>query len=200
VGYNLGMSTDEDLPPEDITGLLHRWRGGDAAALESLTQIVYEELRRLARRQLQRERREHTLQSTALVNEAFLRLIRHPNVEWQDRAHFFAVSSQLIRRILVDHARQRVAAKRDGGIRVAELQDGMAQTNQRPEELIALDAALEELAKLDPLQSQVVELRFFSGLSMEETAEVMGLSARTVARYWATARLWLMRELSAANK
>lgn len=182
-------------PSEDLTGLLKRWRAGDAAALDSFAPLVYAELRRVARRQLGRERDGHTLASAAVVNEAFLRLIRHPDVDWQDRAHFFAVAAQMIRRILVDHARRKVAAKRDGGPPV-ELDDNAARVQPQPVELIALDTALKRLAELDPQQAKIVELRYFGGMSNEETAEALGISVRTVARHWSTARLFLLREIN----
>ncbi len=185
---------------EEVTLLLRRWSGGDASALEALAPLVYAELRRLAHRQLARERDDHTLQSTALVNEAFLRLIRGPEVEWQDRAHFYAVSSQMIRRILVDHARQRHAGKRGAGAAMVELNEELMPGAPRAVELIALDDALSGLAKLDPVQSQVVEMRFFGGLSTEEIACALGIAPRTVGRYWASARLWLLREMSRVEK
>ena len=180
---------------EDLTGLLRKWGEGDPAALEALTPIVYAELRRMAHRQLARERNEHTLQSTALVNEAFLRLISGPDVAWQDRAHFFAVSSQLIRRILVDHARTREAAKRGSGATMVEFEEALIAGQPKAIELIALDDALEALAKLDPIQSKIVELRFFGGLSTEEIAHALKRSPRSIGRSWASARLWLLREM-----
>ncbi len=185
---------------EDVTLLLRRWSGGDASALEALAPMVYTELRRLAHRQLARERDDHTLQSTALVNEAFLRLIRGPEVQWQDRAHFYAVSSQMIRRILVDHARQKHAEKRGAGAAMMELNEELAPGAPRAMELIALDDALADLAKLDSVQSQIVEMRFFGGLSTEEIACALGIAPRTVRRYWASARLWLLREMSREKK
>ena len=176
---------------EDLTGLLRKWGEGDPAALEALTPIVYAELRRMAHRQLAKERNEHTLQSTALVNEAFLRLISGPDVAWQDRAHFFAVSSQLI----VDHARTREAAKRGSGFTLVEFDEALTAGQPKAIELIALDDALEALAKLDPIQSKIVELRFFGGLSTEEIAHALKISPRSIGRSWASARLWLLREM-----
>jgi RNA polymerase sigma factor (TIGR02999 family) len=159
--------------------------------------MVYGELHRVARRYMERESDSHTLQSTALVNEAFLKLIKHPEVEWHDREHFFAVGSQIIRRILVDHARKRHASKRGSGAAHALADDSIADGVPADGELIALDDALERLAKLDPVQSKVVELRFFGGLSVDETATALGLARRTIGRKWATARLWLQREMTA---
>ena len=180
----------------DVTTLLKRWSSGDAAALDSLAPLVYAELRRLAKRHMTREPADHTLQSTALVNEAFLRLIKHPEVQWQDRAHFFAVSSQMIRRILVDHARQSHAAKRGAGVIHIAIDENLGHSAPRALELLALDDALDALTLLDPIQAKVVELRFFGGLSVEETACALNVAPRTVIRYWSTARLWLLRELS----
>ena len=192
------------MATDDVTALLKRWSSGDAAALDSLAPLVYAELQRLAHRQLGRERDGHTLQSTALVNEAFLRLIKHPEVKWQDRAHFFAVSSEMIRRILVDHARKRQASKRGAGITMVVINESVVQSPVQGApgavELIALDDALKLLAKLDQVQSKVVELRFFGGLSVEETACALGIAPRTASRYWATARLWLLREIRRENK
>ena len=185
----------------DVTILLKRWSSGDSSALDSLAPLVYAELRRLAHRHMIQEPGGHTLQSTALVNEAFLRLIKHPDVQWQDRAHFFAVSSQMIRRILVNHARQSHAAKRGAGVIHIAIDENLNQsvTGPRALELIALDDALDALTQLDPIQSKVVELRFFGGLSVEETACALDVAPRTVIRYWSTARLWLLRELSGKN-
>jgi len=184
----------------DVTGLLRRWSGGDASALEALTPMVYAELRQLAHRHMSRESKGHTLQATALVNEAFLRLMRSPDVKWQDRAHFFAVSSQVIRRILVDHARQRSAEKRGPGLTMVDVDLDQNAGAPRALDLMALDDALEALAQLDPVQSRVVEMRFFGGLSAEEIACALGIAPRTVGRYWSTARLWLLRELRRGAK
>lgn len=182
-------------PPQPVSILLGKWRAGDQEALQVLIPLVYEELRRIARRQLRQERPDHTLQSTALVHEAYLRLMKQAPAEVENRAHFLGVASQLMRQILVDHARRHRAAKRGGGLKL-ELQDAMAAENARNVDLIALDHALNELASLDPQQSRIVEMRFFGGLSIEDTAEVIGVSRTTVKREWATARTWLLREMS----
>jgi RNA polymerase sigma factor (TIGR02999 family) len=184
------------MPSGDVTGLLHKWSEGDGAAIDELTPLVYSELRRLAHRFLRHERADHTLRSTELVHEAYLRLIDQKQASWQDRAHFFAVSGQIMRRILVDYARLRHAEKRGGGAATLVLNEAIDLPERRNFELIALDDALDSLAKLDPQQSRVVELRFFAGLSIEETAEALRVSRATVNRDWVTARAWLMRELS----
>lgn len=182
----------------DVTQLLRAWRDGDQSALEKLTPIVYQDLRRLARRRLLSEREGHTLQPTALVNEAYLRLVDHQHVEWQDRAHFFAVSAQLIRRVLVDHARRR-NLKRGGDVRHFPLELGPEIGSGRSKNLIALDEALNELERMDPRKAKVVELRYFGGLSVEESAEALGISAPTVMRDWSSAKAWLYRELTVAD-
>jgi RNA polymerase sigma factor (TIGR02999 family) len=184
------------VPSGDVTALLQRWSHGDRAAVEQLTPLVYTELRRLARNYLCRERPDHTLRSSELVHEAYLRLVEQREARWQDRAHFFAVSAQIMRRILVDHARAHRREKRGGGAPVLALNDAIDLPESRGLELIALDDALDTLAKLDPQQSRVVELRFFTGLSIEETAEVLGVSKATINRDWVTARAWLIRELT----
>jgi RNA polymerase sigma factor (TIGR02999 family) len=184
------------VPPGDITGLLQKWNGGKLSAIDELAPLVYAELRKLAHRQLRRERVGHTLQSSDLVHEAYLRLVDQKNANWQDRAHFCAVSGRIIRRILVDYARARRRDKRGGGAQTMVLDEALCVPEQRGLDIIALDDALNGLAKLDPLQSQVVELRFFTGLSIDETAAALGLSKATVNRYWVTARAWLLRELS----
>ena len=171
------------------------WSKGDQRALEQLTPIVYSELRRLADRHLRRERPNHTLQSTALVHEAWMKLIDQRSVVWQNRAHFFGVAAQLIRRILVDYARNRHAAKRGAHAPKLSLDEAIEVPSQRGLDLMALDDALEGLAKIDPQQSRVVELRFFAGLSIEETAEVLGISPATVKRDWVSAKAWLYREM-----
>jgi RNA polymerase sigma-70 factor, ECF subfamily len=183
-------------PPEGITQLLIDWGKGDQAALEKLMPLVYSELRRLATNYLRRERAEHTLQPTALVNEAYLKLVDQRHAKWQNRAHFFGISAQLMRRILVDHARQRQAVKR-GGVEQQRLSITSAQAvMKQPEiDLLALNEALEELTKMDPLHGRIVELKFFGGLSIEETAEVLGISHATVERDWKLARAWLRRQL-----
>jgi RNA polymerase sigma-70 factor, ECF subfamily len=177
----------------DISNLLRAWSDGDQRALEKLTPIVYEELRRLARHYMSAERTGHSLQTTALVNEAYLRLTDYKRMRWENRAHFFAVSAQLMRRILVDHAR-RHNLKRGAGIQHVSLEDS-AVVGERDEHLVALDEALCALAHFDFRKAQVVELRFFGGLSVEETAEVLKISPVTVMRDWSTAKAWLYREL-----
>jgi RNA polymerase sigma factor (TIGR02999 family) len=180
----------------EVTGLLKAWSGGDRAALDRLTPVVYEELRRMARRYMRNERAGNTLQTTALVNEVYLRLVDVKNVEWQHRAQFFAISAQMMRRILVDAARARGSHKRGGGAEKVNV-DEVAVLSPEPEEsIIALDDALEAFAKLAPRQAKVVELRYFAGLSEEEIAEVTKTSTRTIERDWQFARSWLMRELS----
>jgi len=182
---------------EGITQLLIDWGKGDQAALDQLMPLVYSELRRLATNYLRRERAGHTLQPTALVNEAYLKLIDQKHAKWQNRAHFFGISAQLMRRILVDHARQRQAAKRGGSEQQRlSITSAEATTIKQPEvDLLALNEALEELAEMDPQQGRIVELKFFGGLSIEETAEVLGISHATVERDWKVARAWLRRQL-----
>ena len=182
--------------PPNVTQLLLDWRNGDAAALDRLMPLVYDELGRIASRFLRNERQAHTLQTGALVNEAYLRLVDHENIEWQNRAHFFGVAAQAMRRVLVDHARSRNYAKRGGAAIQVSLDQAADVTGERAAELIALDDALQELAKIDPRKSRVVELRYFGGLSVEETAEALGISTITVTRDWNTAKAWLMREVS----
>src|ERR1017187_5372078 len=179
----------------DISTLLRAWSGGDQSALERLTPIVYEELRRLARRYMKRERTGHSLQTTALVNEAYVRLADYKRMQWQDRAHFFAVSAQLMRRILVEYAR-RHNLKRGGGVQHVSLEEAAMVGDDRAPDLVALDDAMNALARHDPRKVQVVEMRFFGGLSVEETAEVLKVSPVTVKRDWSTAKLWLYRELA----
>jgi RNA polymerase sigma factor (TIGR02999 family) len=178
-----------------VTRLLRAWGDGDEAALEQLLPLVEAELRRLARAYMARERRGHTLQTTALVNEAFMRLVDARGVRWQDRAHFLGISARLMRRVLVDHARTRGYRKRGGGAHRTTLDDALAVTPAPSVDLVALDQALEKLAAVDPRKSRVVELRFFGGLSVEETAEVLHLSTDTIKRDWRLAKLWLLREL-----
>ena len=185
-------------PQADVTGLLVNWGNGDQQALEQLMPLVYGELRRLAQAYLRRERSDHTLQSTALVHEAFLRLVNQRNVQWKNRAHFFGIAAQLIRRILVDHARAHQADKRGAGAFKLSLDEAIGVAEKQDLDLVALDDALHRLAELDPQQGRIVELRFFAGLSIEETAEVVGVSPATVKREWSTARAWLYRDLSQA--
>jgi RNA polymerase sigma-70 factor, ECF subfamily len=179
----------------DVSQLLRAWSEGDQGALERLTPIVYKELHRLARHYMKSERPGHVLQTTALVNEAYMRLVDYKRMQWQNRAHFFAVSAQLMRRILVEHAR-RQNLKRGGGVQHVSLDEAAVVGGDRPADLVALDAAMEALARLDPRKVQVVELRFFGGLSVEETAEVLKVSPVTVMRDWSTAKAWLYRELA----
>ncbi len=184
---------------QQITQLLLAWGNGDERALEDLMPLVYDELRKVAARHLRRMRPGQTLQTTDLVNEAYLRLIDASQVRWQNRAHFFAVSAQLMRRILVDFARRRQYQKRGGGARQVSLDEGLAIAPERGAELIALDDALGRLAELNARQAQVVELRYFGGLTEEETAEALKVSLRTVQRDWNLARLWLYRELQSGG-
>jgi RNA polymerase sigma factor (TIGR02999 family) len=181
-----------------VTALLVAWSKGDEQALEALTPLVYAELRRLARSYMRQERSGHTLQSTALVHEAFLRLIDQ-KVQWNSRAHFFGIAAQMMRRILVDHAKAQSAAKRGAGAVRIELDEGLATAPDRDVDLLALDEALERLTKVDPQRSRIVELRFFGGLSNEESAEVLGVSPATIQRQWAGARAWLFHELNTAE-
>jgi len=181
--------------PTHVTELLQAWGGGDAAALNKLVPLIYDELRRLAGHYLRRERPDHTLQPTALVHEAYLRLIDTNNMRWQNRAHFFGAAAQAMRRILVDHARQHAAAKRGGDGQRVTLDESVTLAEQRDVNLLLLDDALNRLEEMDAQKSRMVELRFFGGLSLEETAEVMGVSEATVTRQWRTTRAWLHREL-----
>jgi len=183
----------------DVTQLLAAWSDGDPAALERLTPLVYRELHRLAKAYIHQERPGHVLQTTALINEAYLRLIDWKEARWQNRAHFFGVAAQLMRRILVDFARARQQAKRGGAARQVSLDEAAAVAVGRGTELIALDEALQQLSAIDPRRGRMVELRFFGGLSEEETAEVLRVSPRTVRREWSLARAWLHRELRRAE-
>ena len=183
---------------QPVSALLARWQAGDAEALESLVPLVYNELRRLAHRYLQKERPDHILQSTALVHEAYLRLMKQSGKKFENRAHFFAICAQLMRHILVEYARNRLAAKRDGG-QMLTLNDTIALVKSKNVDVIALDDALKTLAKVDPQQSRIVELRFFGGLSVEETSNVLGISTATVKRDWRMAKIWLHHEMSRDN-
>jgi RNA polymerase sigma factor (TIGR02999 family) len=181
---------------QDITTLLKKWGKGDKGVLKELVPAVYDDLYRMAARRLRHERPDHTLQPTALINEAYLRFADQTAIQWQNRAHFFAIAANVIRRILVDHARGRLAAKRGGsGIQVPLDQD-LPETAKQQTDVVALDEALTRLADMDAEQSRVVELRYFAGLTIEETAEVMGISPATVKRSWTLSRAWLRRELS----
>ena len=184
---------------EEVTGLLRAWSGGDQAALDKLMPLVYAELHRLAKRYMGREHTGRTLQTSALVNEAYLRLVDVHGVRWQNRAHFFAVSAQIMRRILVDFARTRQNLKRGGGVRQVTLDEGLVVSPESGADLLALDEALEKLAVLNPRQSKVVELRYFGGLNEEEAAEALNVSSRTVRHDWSLARAWLYRELSCGS-
>jgi RNA polymerase sigma-70 factor (ECF subfamily) len=179
----------------EVSQLLLAWSGGDQGALDRLTPIVYQELHRLARWHMRRERPGHSLQATALVNEAYMRLVDYKRMAWQNRAHFFAVSAQLMRRILVEHARKH-NLKRGGGVQHIAFDEAAVVGEGRDADLVALDDALKTLADIDPRKAQVVELRFFGGLSVEETAEVLKVSPVTVMRDWNTAKAWLYRELA----
>jgi RNA polymerase sigma-70 factor, ECF subfamily len=185
-----------DTSPE-VTELLKAWGKGDLVALDRLTPLVFNELHRIARRHMRLEHGGNTLQTTALVNEAYLRLVNVQNVGWQDRVHFFAISAQIMRRILVDRARARGSAKRRAGVRAASMDlDQVADVSGHSGDLIAVDDALNTLAQIDPRKARVIELRFFGGLSVEETAEVLEISPQSVMRDWKLAKAWLMRELS----
>ncbi|HLQ75708.1 MAG TPA: sigma-70 family RNA polymerase sigma factor [Terriglobia bacterium] len=194
------MDTMADNSPRDITQLLRLWSAGDASALEGLTPLVYRELHRLAVRYMGRERPGHTLQATGLVNEVYVRLIDWQSVQWQNRSHFFGVSAQVMRRILVDYARSRLYAKRGGNARPVSLDDVPAIADDSLTGLLDVDIALNRLAKLDPRTAQVVELRYFGGLSVEEAAEVLKVSPITVIRSWNFAKVWLLRELYGEQK
>ncbi|MCC6861465.1 MAG: sigma-70 family RNA polymerase sigma factor [Bryobacterales bacterium] len=182
--------------PLDITGLLQRWSNGEQAALAELTSLVYEELRRLARGRLARERPGQTLNTTGLVHEAWLRLVTVKDLHWQHRSQFFGLCAQLMRHILVDHARRRLRACRGGGAERVPLQEGLLVSEERSPSLVALDDALNALSALDPRKGRVVELRFFGGLTTEEAAEILQISPENVKRDWRVARLWLTRELN----
>jgi len=186
----------EPRAPSEVSLLLQGWRNGDSQALDALLPLVYKELRRLARMQLQKERPDHTLQSAALVHEAYLRLIGLNPPQWESRTHFFAIAAQLMRQILVDYARRHRAAKRGGSVCKLSLDDVMAASPGKDLDVVALDDALNTLAKIDPRQSRVVELRFFAGLSLQEISEAMEIAPATVQRDWTAARAWLHREIS----
>ncbi len=183
----------------EVTELLRKWSGGDQDALEELTPVIYAELHRIAKRYMKRERENHTLQTSALVNEAYVRLIDWKNAKWENRAHFFGVSAQLMRRILVDFARKRPKNSNDEAAVHVSLEEAFVVSTAKDADLVALDEALNELAKFDERKSKIVELKFFGGLSVEETAEVMKIAPITVMREWQKAKAWLYRELSNAN-
>ena len=184
--------------PHEVTSLLTAWSDGDKTALDKLTPLVYGELRKLAHRYMSRERPGHMLQTTALVNEAYLRLVDQKDVNWQNRAHFFAVAAQVMRHILIDHARSQTRRKRGGEAQLLSLDEVAVMSQERAAELLALDEALDELAKIDARRSRVVELRYFGGLSIEETAEVLKVQPTTVSRDWRWAKAWLYRALQPA--
>ena len=181
----------------DITRLLQSWSEGDEQALEQLTPILYRELHRMAHRYMRQERPGHTLQTTALINETYLRLMNWKNVRWQNRAQFFGVSARLMRKILVDFARSRNYAKRGAGACVITLEEFPDVSRNRARDILALDEALQRFAAIDPRKSRIVELRFFGGLTLEETAEVLNVSSRTIRREWELAKVWLSREMNA---
>jgi len=186
-------------PAPDVTGLLQAWTKGDRAALDDLIPILYDELRRIARRTAARERSPRSLQPTAIVNEAYLRLVQLRDIQWQDRRHFFAISAELMRRILVERARRSLATKRGAGATMVPLVDDAAAAPERPRELVQLDDALEALAHVDTRKAKVVELRIFAGLNAHETAAVLGVSIQTVHRDWQLAKAWLTRAMGAPS-
>jgi RNA polymerase sigma factor (TIGR02999 family) len=184
------------LPPQEVTQLLVDWGNGNQAALDRLMPVVYTELRQLAHRYMRRERPGHTMQTTALIHEAYLRLVDQNQVRWQHQAHFFGIAARLMRQILIEHARSHTRAKRGGGVGTISLDEAAIVSQARATELLALDDALERLATIDPRKSQVVELRFFGGLSVEEAAQVLNIAPNTVLRDWRMAKAWLRREIS----
>jgi len=186
--------------PHEVTDLLNEWGRGNKVALDELTPLVYEELRKIARRHMSRERSGHTLQTTALVNEAYLKLVSQKEVRWQDRAHFFALSAQLMRHILIDHARKRGYQKRGGGGQQVTLDEVAIVSQERDDELMALDEALKELAARDELKGRIVELRYFGGLNVDEVAEVLQIAPVTVKRHWKAAKAWLYHALKSSNE
>ena len=190
------MNKPPPSKPHEITELLEQWSGGNQAALDQLYPLVYAELRQLARSYMRREPKGHTLQTTALINEAYVRLVDQQSVRWQNRSHFFAISAQIMRRILVDHARRHLQAKRGGGAKRISLDEAMIVAKERSEEVLMLDEALANLARLDPRRSQVVELRYFAGLNNSEIASVLQISENTVMRDWNLGRAWLYQQLS----
>jgi RNA polymerase sigma factor (TIGR02999 family) len=187
------------LSPQNLTQLLLEWQQGDKGALDELTALVYDELRRIAHRYVRQERDGHTLETTALVNEAYVRLVGQQEIQWQNRAHFFAVMAQVMRHILIDHARRRHYAKRGGRLQRVSLDESDAMTPERAAELVALDEALTALARLDPRKSRVVELRYFGGLSLEETAAILEISTMTVRRDWRAAKAWLYKAVTSGQ-
>lgn len=190
----------EHQPPSEVSLLLQEWRNGDSKALDALLPVVYKELRRLAHVHLQKERPDHTLQSAALVHEAYLRLIGLSVPQWESRAHFFAIAAGLMRQILVDYARRHTAKKRGGSLCKVSLNDATTASRRKDVDVVALDDALKTLAKIDPRQSRVVELRFFAGLSLQEISDAMEIAPATVQRDWTAARAWLHREISGNSR
>jgi RNA polymerase sigma factor (TIGR02999 family) len=186
---------DGSLAPRNLTQLLVQWRNGDRSALDEMTPVVYDELRRLARHFLAAERSDHTLQPTALVHEAYLRLVDQHAVDWRNRAHFLAMAATMMRRILINYAEAHKAAKREGSVEMVTLDEAFGMHTDPRVDLLHLNTTLDRLGELDAQQARVVELRYFGGLTVEETAEVLGVSAATVKREWSTARLWLMQQM-----
>lgn len=191
-----GINPMEHGARTDVTELLRAWGQGDQSALEKLTPLVYEELHQAAHRYMAQEKPGHTLQTTALINEAYVRLIDRREMNWQNRAHFFAVCAQLMRQILTDYARSRLSQKRGAGVQPVSLDESLEVSQEPRTDLVAMDDALKRLASVDPRKSRVVELRFFGGLTAEETAEVLNISQETVLRDWNLAKVWLLREMS----
>jgi RNA polymerase sigma-70 factor (ECF subfamily) len=185
--------------PKSITQLLIEWRDGDEKALDKLMPLVYQELNRLAHRYMRRERPGHSFQTNDLVNEAYIRLVDHKGMRWQNRAHFYAVAAQAMRRILIDRARTRASVKRGGELHPVDLEQANLTPQKQAAELVALDDALTDLATIDPRKASVVEMRYFGGMSVEETAEALGISPATVMRDWSTAKAWLLRALSSGS-
>ena len=183
------------LATSELTGLLQDWKHGDPTALERLTPLIYDELRRIAHRYAQRERNGHTLQTTALVNEAYLRLAGSEKPDWQNRSHFFAVTAQVMRHILIDHARRRHFVKHGGAAHRVPIEEACLMADERAAELVTLDEALRDLNRLDPRKTRVVELRYFGGLSLAETADALGISLMTVRRDWRAAKAWLFKRI-----
>jgi RNA polymerase sigma-70 factor, ECF subfamily len=198
-GYIIAPEIGAVAEGANVTSLLAEVRRGNPEALDALLPLVYAELRRIAARSMRRERGDHTLQPTALVNEAYLRLVDQRAKDWQNRAHFFAIAARIMRRVLLDHARRAGQPRRGGGARRVTLDDGEMFAGERSAELVALDDAMQRLAAVDERKCRIVELRFFGGLSVEETAEVLEVSITTVARDWAMARAWLRREMNAGG-
>jgi RNA polymerase sigma factor (TIGR02999 family) len=195
-----GKNSEEESQPKDVTVLLKAWTKGDEGALAELTPLIYGELHRLARHYMARERSSPTLETGAILNEAFLRLVHWKTARWQSRSHFYGLAAQIMRRVLVDHARSRGYRKRGGGVRPVKLDEAVVMSPERSPDLIALDEALNRLASVDARKSKVIELRFFGGLSVEETAEVLDVSPFTIARDWTLAKAWLHREISGQAK